>query len=115
MKGLDRVFLVQGWSVCGWPSILIAGVGGMVARYGRFGGKYCILMESISTLWSVLPGYMSQSVCGGGVTWSIEFHMWYLWLPASYPRPFHVVLVGGSRCSVVFFGRVSFSRTFVIL
>ena len=66
LKGLDRVFLVQGWSVCGWPSILIAGVGGMVARYGRFGGKYCILMESISTLWSVLPGYMSQSVCGGG-------------------------------------------------
>ena len=73
-------------------------------------------------LWRVFSpcGLCFQETCpnpsvAGGVTWSIEFHMWYLWLPASYPRPFHVVLVGGSRCSVVFFGRVSLSRTFVIL
>ena len=103
---LGRVFLVQGWSICGCTSLVVAWAGSIVAIPGRFGGKYFLLVDNISTPWSMLPGSRPKSLCGGWFPWRSGFHRWYGCLTASSPRPFYVVLVGGVRCSVVFFGHV---------
>ena len=61
-------------------------------------------------LWELGP----KPSVAGGVPWSIGVHRWSGWLPASSPRILYVVLFGVARCSVVIFGHVILSRTYVI-
>ena len=67
-----------------------------------FCGISCLLMENISTPWSLIVGSCPHTICCRGVPWSSGVHRWSGWLYDSSPRIFYVVLVGVARYSLVF-------------